>query len=130
MTALFESATAQHFGALSTRLSGYSYPLCLRRSSQHAHGLLPAPGVSSARACHCKRGFSQCWRVSCFPEMLPRAWVLQAQGSDIVKAAAAVHAGLMPPLVLADPDQPSQARSKVLSRAFAYLLDTSCLLRA
>ena len=32
----------------------------------------------------------------------------QAQGSDIVKAAHAVHAGLMPPLTRIDPSQPSE----------------------
>lgn len=32
----------------------------------------------------------------------------QAQGSDIVKAAHAVHAGTMPPLTRVDPGQPSE----------------------
>ena len=39
----------------------------------------------------------------------------QAQGSDIVKAAHAVHAGLMPPLTRIDPSQPSEVRRIVPS---------------
>lgn len=39
----------------------------------------------------------------------------QAQGSDIVKAAHAVLAGLMPPLTKIDPSQPSQAGLSALS---------------
>ena len=37
----------------------------------------------------------------------------QAQGSDIIKAAHAVLAGLMPPLTQIDPSQPSEARLSV-----------------
>ena len=39
----------------------------------------------------------------------------QAQGSDIVKAAHAVHAGLMPPLTRINPSQPSEVRRIVSS---------------
>ena len=38
----------------------------------------------------------------------------QAQGSDIVKAAHAVHAGQMPPLTLINPSQPSEVRRQRL----------------
>ena len=58
--------------------------------------------------CAARREEDRC--VLCVPpEACCRAApAVQAQGGDIVKAAAAVHAGVMPPLVLVDPLQRSQ----------------------
>jgi exodeoxyribonuclease V alpha subunit len=51
---------------------------------------------------------SACIQSGAVPVVDLRGVFRQAQGSAIVKAAHAVHAGLMPPLLRITPEQPSQ----------------------